>query len=97
MFSFLPLLRLFSIPFAGGYLMAAQRESNADGSTELVENRLPFDVVFILNRFFEAVGSAITAAGGTPNQFIGDGVMAIFGAETGAGAGLRRKPWRRRA
>jgi adenylate cyclase len=53
-------------------------------STELVENRLPYDVVFILNRFFEAVGSAITAAGGTPNQFIGDGVMAIFGAETGA-------------
>jgi len=51
-------------------------------STELVENRLPFDVVFILNRFFEAVGSAITAAGGMPNQFIGDGVMAIFGAET---------------
>jgi adenylate cyclase len=50
-------------------------------STELVENRLPFDVVFILNRFFEAVGSAITAAGGMPNQFIGDGVMAIFGAE----------------
>jgi adenylate cyclase len=53
-------------------------------STELVENRLPYDVVFILNRFFEAVGSAITAAGGMPNQFIGDGVMAIFGAETNA-------------
>lgn len=47
-------------------------------STELVENRLPYDVVFILNRFFEAVGSAITAAGGLPN-----GVMAIFGTETG--------------
>ncbi len=53
-------------------------------STELVENRLPFDVVFILNRFFEAVGSAITATGGIPNQFIGDGVMAIFGTEAGA-------------
>lgn len=53
-------------------------------STQLVENRLPFDVVFILNRFFEAVGGAITAAGGAPNQFIGDGVMAIFGIETGA-------------
>jgi adenylate cyclase len=39
-------------------------------------------VVFILNRFFEAVGSAIIAAGGTPNQFIGDGMMAIFGGET---------------
>ena len=55
-------------------------------STQLVENRLPYDVVFILNRFFEAVGSAITAAGGAPNQFIGDGVMAIFGAETAAAA-----------
>jgi adenylate cyclase len=53
-------------------------------STELVENRLPFDVVFILNRFFEAVGSAITSAGGKPNQFIGDGVMAIFGTQSGA-------------
>ena len=53
-------------------------------STELVENRLPYDVVFILNRFFEAVGSAITAAGGTPNQFIGDGVMAIFGTAASA-------------
>jgi adenylate cyclase len=51
-------------------------------STQLVENRLPFDVVFILNRFFEAVGHAIIAAGGTPNQFIGDGMMAIFGGET---------------
>ena len=52
-------------------------------STQLVESRLPYDVVFILNRFFEAVGSAIIAAGGTPNQFIGDGMMAIFGSETG--------------
>ena len=52
-------------------------------STQLVESRLPYDVVFILNRFFEAVGSAISAVGGTPNQFIGDGMMAIFGAETG--------------
>jgi adenylate cyclase len=52
-------------------------------STQLVESRLPYDVVFILNRFFEAVGSAIIAAGGTPNQFIGDGMMAIFGSKTG--------------
>jgi adenylate cyclase len=54
-------------------------------STQLVENRLPFDVVFILNRFFEAVGNAITSAGGAPNQFIGDGMMAIFGTNTNAG------------
>jgi len=56
----------------------------------MVENRLPYDVVFILNRFFEAVGSAITAAGGAPNQFIGDGVMAIFGTETDAEKACRQ-------
>lgn len=59
-------------------------------STQLVENRLPYDVVFILNRFFEAVGSAIIAAGGTPNQFIGDGMMAIFGDETEAQQACRQ-------
>jgi adenylate cyclase len=59
-------------------------------STQLVESRLPYDVVFILNRFFEAVGSAIIAAGGTPNQFIGDGMMAIFGSETGAEQACRQ-------
>jgi adenylate cyclase len=59
-------------------------------STQLVESRLPYDVVFILNRFFEAVGSAIIAAGGMPNQFIGDGMMAIFGAEIGAKEACRQ-------
>jgi adenylate cyclase len=59
-------------------------------STQLVESRLPYDVVFILNRFFEAVGSAIIAAGGTPNQFIGDGMMAIFGTETAAQQACRQ-------
>src|SRR5262249_11253295 len=46
-------------------------------STQLVENRLPYDVVFILNRFFEAVGSAIIAAGGTPHHFIRGGMVAV--------------------
>jgi adenylate cyclase len=59
-------------------------------STQLVESHLPYDVVFILNRFFEAVGSAIIAAGGTPNQFIGDGMMAIFGSETGGQQACRQ-------
>jgi len=59
-------------------------------STQLVESRLPYDVVFILNRFFEAVGSAIIAARGKPNQFIGDGMMAIFGTDTDAAEACRR-------
>ena len=59
-------------------------------STQLVESRLPFDVVFILNRFFEAVGTAITAAGGAPNQFIGDGMMAMFGTKTAGAEACRQ-------
>jgi adenylate cyclase len=76
--------RLLNVTDAGTEHFVAILFVDIRRSTELVESRLPFDVVFILNRFFEAVGSAITAAGGMPNQFIGDGVMAIFGAESDA-------------
>jgi len=60
------------------------------GFTRLAEHKLPYDVVFILNRYFEAVGGAIQRAGGIPNQFTGDGVMALFGVETGAELGCRQ-------
>jgi len=53
-------------------------------STALFERRLPYDVIFLLNHFFDAVAGAITKAGGAPNQFVGDGVMAIFGTRSGA-------------
>jgi len=59
------------------------------GFTKLSERRLPYDVVFLLNRYFEAVGGAIESCGGIPNQFIGDGVMALFGVDPGAGDGAR--------
>jgi adenylate cyclase len=51
------------------------------GFTRIAENRLPYDVVFILNRYFEAVGSAVALSGGLANQYTGDGVMALFGIE----------------
>ena len=59
------------------------------GFTKLSEKRLPYDVVFLLNRYFEAVGGAIESAGGIPNQFIGDGIMALFGVDSGPEAGAR--------
>jgi adenylate cyclase len=52
------------------------------GFTRLAEHRLPYDVVFFLNRYFEAVGRAIADSGGIANQYTGDGVMALFGIET---------------
>jgi adenylate cyclase len=51
------------------------------GSTKMSELRLPFDVVLLINQFVEAVSQAITDAGGQPNQFIGDGVLALFGLD----------------
>src|SRR3979411_2660752 len=49
------------------------------GSTRLAENRLPFDTVFIVNRFLGAVSQAVIECGGPPNQFVGGGQVALFG------------------
>jgi adenylate cyclase len=59
------------------------------GFTALAEGRLPYDVVFVLNRYFAAMGRAIETAGGRVDKFIGDGVMALFGIDRGAQAGCR--------
>ncbi|WP_342107813.1 adenylate/guanylate cyclase domain-containing protein [Methylobacterium sp. SI9] len=52
------------------------------GSTRLAEERLPYDTVFIINRFLGAVGEAVRAAGGSTNQFLGDGLLALFGLDS---------------
>jgi adenylate cyclase len=52
------------------------------GSTRLAEHRLPFDTVFIVNRFLSAVSQAVIECGGQPNQFVGDGELALFGLHT---------------
>src|SRR6267143_2140418 len=57
--------------------------------TRLAEHRLPYDVVFFLNRYFEAVGGAIQRSGGGANQYTGDGVMALFGLDVGPDEGCR--------
>jgi adenylate cyclase len=49
------------------------------GSTRLAEARLPFDTVFLVNRFLEAASQAVVDGGGQPNQFVGDGLLALFG------------------
>jgi len=60
------------------------------GFTRMAEHKLPYDVVFVLNRYFAAVGTAITGAGGVTNQFTGDGVMALFGIDAGPAVGSRQ-------
>jgi len=57
--------------------------------TQLAEHKLPYDVVFLLNRYFEEMGRAIEGAGGRVDKFIGDGIMALFGVESGVEAGCQ--------
>jgi adenylate cyclase len=57
--------------------------------TELSEQKLPYDVVFLLNRYFAEMGHAVERAGGRVDKFIGDGVMALFGLDSGAERGCR--------
>ena len=49
------------------------------GSTTLAEERLPFDIIFLINRFLGAASQAVIDAGGQPNQYVGDGMLALFG------------------
>ncbi len=81
------------LPAAAGPVEAYRRQPQAHGGeryiavlfadirgfTTISEGKLPYDVVFILNRYFRATGQAVEAAGGRLDKFIGDGVMAIFG------------------
>jgi adenylate cyclase len=52
------------------------------GFTQLTEQKLPYDIVFLLNRYFTVVGEAVESSGGTIDKFIGDGAVALFGLET---------------
>ncbi|MBV8927257.1 MAG: adenylate/guanylate cyclase domain-containing protein, partial [Bradyrhizobium sp.] len=60
------------------------------GSTRLAEKMLPFDTVFVVNRFLAAVSQAVIESGGRPNQFIGDGMLALFGLAAPAQTACRQ-------
>ena len=49
------------------------------GSTTLGEAKLPYDVLFILNQFFQEMTKALVATNGHYSQFTGDGLMALYG------------------
>ena len=49
------------------------------GSTELSVNKLPYDALFIVNRYLETVLHAVRDNSGQVTSIAGDGVMAIFG------------------
>jgi len=78
-----------------GYLEGREEEiavlfADLRAFTKLSEKKLPFDVVFMLNRYFSAMGEAVEDVGGHLDKFIGDGVMALFGVGTDRRRGCRQ-------
>ena len=59
------------------------------GSSKMSELHLPYDVLFILNRFFLEMSDALTASHGHYAQFEGDGLLALYGLERGLKQGCR--------
>jgi class 3 adenylate cyclase len=49
--------------------------------TSFSEKALPYDVIHILNRYFEAIGGIIDTYGGYIDKYMGDGIMVIFGLD----------------
>jgi class 3 adenylate cyclase len=50
------------------------------GSTELGDSQDPERTRAMLDRYYEAMATEIAGAGGTVEKFVGDAVMAVFGA-----------------
>lgn len=51
------------------------------GSTKLGEDKLPYDVLFILNQFFAEMTEALRETNGHYAQFAGDGLLALYGMD----------------
>jgi adenylate cyclase len=58
-------------------------------STALAAGRLPFDTLFIVDRYVHAVTAAVEAHGGYVTSVAGDGVMSVFGLDGDVVGGTR--------
>jgi adenylate cyclase len=50
-------------------------------STRIATGRLPYDVLFLFDRYIQVVTGAVRANGGHVTSIAGDGVMSVFGAD----------------
>ncbi|MFW5444280.1 MAG: adenylate/guanylate cyclase domain-containing protein, partial [Methylococcaceae bacterium] len=55
--------------------------SDIRGFTDFSERHLPYDVIHILNRYFQEMGAAVIDHHGYIDKYIGDGLMALFGID----------------
>jgi adenylate cyclase len=63
--------------------------SDVRNFTSFSEALPAYDVIHALNRYFTQVGRVITAHGGYIDNYMGDGIMALFGVDDPTDAPLR--------
>ena len=51
------------------------------GFTSFAEKLLPYDVIHALNRYYYRMGRIIHLHGGVVDNYIGDGILSVFGLE----------------
>ena len=59
------------------------------GFTSFAESLLPYDVIHVLNRYFDQMGRVISLHGGYIDNYMGDGLLALFGVDDAVEASLR--------
>ena len=59
------------------------------GFTPFAENLLHYDVIYVLNLYFQQAGKVIARYGGNINNYMGDGFMALFEAAEPSEGALR--------
>src|SRR4051794_14308254 len=68
------------VRLGGELLTATVLFSDLRGFTSFAEGREPADVIGVLNRYLTEMSDAILDHGGTLVAYMGDGIMAVFGA-----------------
>ncbi len=59
-------------------------------SVRLAAGRLPYDALFIVDRYIQATTSAILSNGGHITSVAGDGIMSVFGVDCDAATAARQ-------
>lgn len=62
--------------------------------TAIAETLTPYDVMYLLNRYFVQAGEIIERNGGYIDKFVGDGMMALFGVPGHGVGGQKDAPIR---
>jgi adenylate cyclase len=73
----------------GRELMVTALHVDLRDSTRLAAGRLPYDAVFVIDRYIQAATAAILGCGGHVTSVAGDGIMSVFGIDADAVSGAR--------